>query len=103
MIGQIQAQLAYGCGGDVWSPHVSANGIFPTCFVGYDESAGFVGDRRVPDSLWKIVYLGAGWSDGFVRDENGNLLVGFENSWRPADGSICWLYVSGDQEWHWPY
>ena len=105
IIGQIHVQLAHECGGDVWSPQVGANGFFPTCFGGYDKSAGFVGQRRVPDSLWKIVYQGleADWLGGFVRDENGNLLVGFENSLRPTDGLICWLYVSADREWYWPY
>ena len=98
-------QLADECGGDVWSPQVSANGFFRTCFMRHSQSVGFVGEREVRDSLWKIVYRGLGndWLGCFVRDENGNLLVGFENLGRPTDGLICWLYVSADREWYWPY
>ena len=94
-----------GCGPEFWAPYISPIGFFPSCFGGYDQSAGFVGEMRVPDGLWNIVYpgLGADWPEGIVRDENRNLLIGFEDSCRPTDGLICWLYLSADQEWYLSY
>ena len=89
------------CGPDIWAPYVSPIGFFPSCFGGYGVEPGFVGETRVPDSLWQIVNpeRGVDLPDGFVRDKAGNVLVGFEGWHEPADGAVCWLFVGDGWMW----
>ena len=100
MVSRIGEKLK-DCGPDIWAPYVSPIGFFPSCFGGYGVEPGFVGETRVPDSLWQIVNpeRGVDWPDGFVRDKAGNVLVGFEGWHRPADGAICWLFVDDGVTW----
>ena len=99
MIRQIQAQRRSDCSTDSWDPVVEdskvGNTSDPSCIKAAGDH-GSVGDTAIPKSLGNAAEND---TDGIARDADGNILVLFDTSKRPTDGSQCWLYLSSADIW----
>ena len=116
MISQIQSQRNDECGQTVWNPKIrgggfvhdsnndSGPGISQAGFCGHEGSSPQmrIGNTDLPASLTSIVKQRTGTSipqGAFSRDAAGNMMMEFEGSRRPTDGSMCWVYMSSGNFW----
>ena len=121
IIRQMQAQRSDDCGAEIWDPEVarddftapsadgcgvSRNGSVSGPFVDRD-----IGRSPLPGSMLGVVnnrtspaaaptFGGENGSFGaFARDNDGNMLMEFYQKYRPADGSLCWVYIARGNFW----
>ena len=81
-----------------WDPKVRLSGhsIVWDC---YDRDSGgvelkFIAGVKIPKGLDR----GSGYKPS-RRDARNNIMVHFESARPPADGSICWMYISSLESW----
>ena len=124
IIRAIQAQRAADCNQETWNPYVAiAAGVPPggvptgsttpadgfttgVCATapaasGDDAAKSTIGNTEVIQTLANVAgsRVANATYGGFARDAEGSILVEFSTSFRPTDGSQCWLYVARSNFW----
>ena len=116
MVRAIQAQRASDCNQEVWNPFAAIVGTPPgessaTTVKGFTAACGItsvsaptslkVGQTDVPNTLLLVGLsrFGSATYGGFARDSAGNIMVEFDDKFRPTDGSECWLYIAQSNYW----
>ena len=112
----IQAQRANDCNREVWNPFAHIAGTPPGASStqntnGFGTGCGItatsphpavtVGQTEVPSTLLGVAVKRRGNATygGFARDAAGNIMVEFNSSYTPTDGSQCWLYNARANYW----
>ena len=115
MVRAIQAQRASDCNQEIWNPFATIIGTPPggsaTTVKGFSAGCGItsadaptslsVGQTDVPNTLLLVGrsrFENATYG-GFARDSVGNIMVEFDDKFRPTDGSACWLYIAQSNYW----
>ena len=122
IIRAIQAQRASDCNQEVWNPFTRSRGTPPGApgllgWSGFEADCAAsetgspptvtaipIGNTDTPQTLANLAAQrtsnpGATTYGGFARDAGGNILVQFQDDYRPTDGSQCWLYVAQSNYW----
>ena len=115
MVRAIQAQRASDCNQEIWNPFASIDSGSPpgstlTIADGFTADCADDSDPIVPepigntDTPMTLAIVAAsrmadGTYGGFARDSVSNILVEFDDGFRPTDGSKCWLYISQSNYW----
>ena len=109
----IQAQRASDCNQEIWNPYAHS-GVDATPPGGTSQAAagftaanctGTVGNTDIPATLQSVrdsregASVSAAAYGAFARDAEGNILVEFNGSYRPTDGSECWMYIAKSNYW----
>ena len=114
IVRQIQAQRAVDCNQETWNPFVhivgtppgrtaiTTDGFSAPCASNADPVVpATIGNTETPTTLANVAKsrFGNATYGGFARDAAGNILVEFDDAFRPTDGSQCWLYVAQSNYW----
>ena len=87
------------CNEAFWDPkvrqsqHGSVYGCYDSDRFGSDLSPRSIAGVVMPKGLFRYTYSPS------RRDSRNNIMVHFDSGRPPADGSLCWMYISSLESW----